>query len=134
MSTLHGIPAENLPEWYDLLEPAFIVMAANSGGRWQVVDIVRLIGEKVQQVWISLNDGAVEAVLLTEIIVYPRKKALRFSSCVGKNWQNWAGFHEQIEEWGRAQGCDLFEVFAPRKWRHCFPEYREYHVMLERKP
>lgn len=132
MSTLWGVPYYELTDWYPKLEVAFQMMAAGSNGRWELSDIVNQILAREQQVWVSLNDGVIEAVLLTEIVTYPRRKALRFSSCVGKNWRNWAHFHAQIEEWGKAQGCNLFEVYAPRKWRHCFPDYREFHILMEK--
>jgi hypothetical protein len=131
LGELLAVQSDMLVDWYAILEDAFRLMAANSGGRWELSDIVRLIGSRDMQLWISLDGNKVEAVLLTEIVQYPRRKALRFSSCVGREWKNWTGHHRQIEEWARGEGCDLFEVYAPRKWRHAFPEYREYHVMLE---
>ena len=131
MSRLIGIQAEALPEWYATIEDAFRLMAVKSNGRWEVSDIVRFVANRDMQLWVSMEGDAVEAVLLTEIINYPRKKALRFSACVGRDWQKWSGFHTPIMEWGRENGCDLFEVYAPRKWRACFPEFWEYHVMME---
>lgn len=131
-SELLAIPARAVDEWLPLLRPAFQLMADQSGGRWQVGDVIEQIADGRQWLWVSINEGVIEAVLLTEFVQYPRRKAVRFSSCVGKNWKNWTKFHVQIAEWAKKHhGCDLAEMFGARKWRHAFPEYREYHVLME---
>lgn len=131
MIRLEGVPAAGVRGMLPCLTEAFYLMEQQSNGRWLAEDIVRLIEGQDMQLWIAVDGMVVRAVMLTEIVCYPRRKALRAVAGVGKNWRQWGGLHTQIMDWGRANGCDLFEVYAPRKWRHMFPEFTEYHVMME---
>ena len=130
---LHGVPHDQIRAWLPFVGAALEYMAQKSNGRLLACDLVDLLEARDMQMWLAMDGNIIKAVMLTEIIKYPRKKALRAVGGVGRDWKMWSHLYKDIIEWGKQNGCDLFEVYALRKWRHMFPEFTEFHVMLELK-
>ena len=133
MTRIEGVPSARIREVLPIVHAAFALMAHRSNGRWEVPDIVEWLETQKMQLWLIFDGQSVRAVILTEIVVYPRKKALRLAACVARGWRDLIHHRHDLWRWGQEQGCDLFEALAPRKWLRAMPEFKEFHVLMECK-
>ena len=85
------------------------------------------------QLWVILEGPDVVCCFMTEIITYPRLRALRFVGCVGRGFRRWVHLRAEVENWGRELGCKISEGMVPDiKWRHLFDGYSPDHQRLTR--
>lgn len=130
--SLVGVPATDFAARKDEFHPALARMAEGSGGRYGALDIAASIEARDMQLWTVQRGSERLAVFVTEQVRYPRMLALRCVGCVGHDWWTWDSARHALEGAARAMGCDLIEASAPRKWRHVFPGYSEFHVLMEK--
>jgi len=133
MTVIEGVPAENVRDALPVVQKALELMALRSNGRWEVSDIINILEARDMQLWLIFEGRLVRAVILTEIIKYPRRTALRLVGCVARGWKELIHHRQDLWRWGQEHGCDLFEALAPRKWLRAMPEFSEYHVLMECK-
>ena len=70
------------------------------------------------QLWLIGNDDArLEAIVVTEINVYPRRTACNFVLVAGTKREAWIDHVNDIASWANDQGCDLVEVFGRIGWQ-----------------
>lgn len=123
-------PSE-LSRWIDAVLPHIQRMADGSGGRFWAEDIVRAIVAGEMQVWIVLIGAEIACVCVTDILEYPRLRALRLLGLVGKGWRRWVHLTAEIEAWGKARGCQVCEsLIAGSKWMAMLPGYRMDHLRV----
>ena len=97
-------PAEIFDLWPQI-EPLLTPLLVEDGN-YVASDILRdhLAGKK--KVWASLSNGQIEAVMVTEIHDYPRKRVCFVPWIAGTNLDNWADkFIAASEAYARGMGC-----------------------------
>ena len=116
------------------LRAEFAQMAVGSGGRFLVTDIVEALDQGRMQAWLSVDHGAVDCLMVTELIRYPRLTTLRYIAAVGRFPTRWLRFARDIENQARAMGCDRLEAMAPRRWSGLLRAlgWSEFHVLSEK--
>ena len=131
--TLLHVPPSELARWVERVLPHLAQMAESSSGRFLPSDIVAAVVRNSMQMWLILDGANIACCFITEIITYPRAQALRFVGCVGRGWRDWIHLRDEVEEWGRMNGCTISEamVMSP-KWRHLFDGYEIDHIRLAR--
>lgn len=86
-------------------------------GTHTVPDLIALAKDRRAQVW----EGD-DALIVTEIIDWPLRRALRFFAVAG-SMEGVRALRPTVEEWGREQGCTAAETVARRGWErerdHC---------------
>ena len=117
--------------------PELMVMADNSDGKFEAGDIANAVERGQMQWWVvsrETPEGDVTrmAVVVSEMIQYPRSKAFRFVACVGRHWRQWVSFRDDLRDYAAAHGCDRMELYARPKWGVAFPDYALRHAMFER--
>jgi hypothetical protein len=55
--------------------------------------------------WVSTRDGKVEAVAVTQVMVWPGRKLCGIPFVGGRHRRNWLKFEADIIEFARSQGC-----------------------------
>ncbi len=126
------VPPIEVERWLPRVEGHFRRIAAGSRGRYLPEDVASAVRFGLQTMWIALRGNSIEGVLLTEMIQYPRARALRFVALVGRGWRDLSDLLPAIEEIGRQSGCTIFECMSPTKYRHMLPGYGASHVLLEK--
>lgn len=101
---LQPIPAEELAGVWWQVYPLIYGAAERSGGRYEAADIKKAIESLDMQLWIIRAGDSVEAVAVTEIIQYPRRKLVKVNIGAGKNYKEWIPLLAEIEEWGKENG------------------------------
>lgn len=111
---LYVSPTEYVSRWADRLRPAIERMARGSGGRYEASDIVSALAMGRFQLWIALDGPEVACTLVTEIIEYPRVRAMRCVAIVGSRPRRWLHLLESVETAARdCFGCQIFEALVP---------------------
>lgn len=100
--------------WAEKITPALLKMAEGSGGRYLASDIAAALVCGRMQLWLAIDGTDIGCVLITEIVEYPRLRALRCIGLVGHRSRRWVHLTHDLEDAARkAFGCDLIEAFLP---------------------
>ena len=96
--------------------------------------MLRLLLAGRMQLWAVVGE-AIEAIVLTEIAEYPRRRLCRVLAAAGAGRARWLHLLGTIEEWARAQGCTAIEPVARPGWERALAPlgYRKTHVILEKE-
>jgi hypothetical protein len=85
-----------------------------SGGTHHFVDVTEMVEQNKLQVWPAVN-----SVVLTEIIVYPRLKNLHYF-LAGGDLDELSRMRPMIESWGKSIGCTRVSLAGRRGWAKTF--------------
>lgn len=122
-----------LGSWAPHVRPHLEKMAAGSGGRYLFVDILTAIAARNMQMWLTLRGPDLIAVLVTEIINYPRARALRMVGVVGSKPRLWGAALFTIEQIAKRDlGCTKMEAFHIPRFRALLPGYVTSHWFSEK--
>ena len=133
MTQLVPVPTEHVPiVWAEIRQ--MIIAATNRTGRDTEKSVFESLCLGNSQLWMAWDDGP-EAIALTEMHQFPRRKVLRITMMTGSRREKWIGFLKQIEDWAREQGCELMEPIARPGWRRILAPlgYKLSHVMLTKE-
>lgn len=100
--------------WEDVI-PLIEKALVHSEGELSVSDILKLVTEKKEQLWVGMSDGDMFCAGITEIIKYPGKKVLRiitFATESGHDYEMWKDFVDIIEGFGVRNGCSSIEAWT----------------------
>ena len=85
-----------------------------SGGTHHFADVRKMVEQNKLQLWPALN-----SVVLTEIIVYPRLKNLHYF-LAGGDLDELSRMRPMIESWGKSLGCTRVSLAGRRGWAKTF--------------
>ena len=108
----------------------FLKAATDRCGTWSISDIRREI-DKGALLWIVWDGEAVRAACVTRLIYDPRGLLLEAIACGGEK-QNWRSLYEDIEDYGRNEGCTISRISGRPGWMRVFKDYDLAWVTLEK--
>ena len=124
------------PKFADRVMPHILRMAEGSGGRYSAQDIVDAIVAGQFHLWLMLDGAEILGALLTEVIHYPRFRAMRGVAVVGHRSRRWvAAGHAAVELASRMYfGCTRIEAMhQPGHERLLIPfGYEPWHILSEK--
>lgn len=129
------VPPGELPRWADRIRPHLEKMAAGSGGRYAAEDVHAELARGQSLLWVALDGEAICCVMTTQIIPYPRRRAMRCTGIVGHRPKRWMHLLAWVEKVSREYfGCDLMEALhQPGHARLLRTNgWREFHVLSEK--
>ena len=85
-----------------------------SGGTHHFADVREMVEQNKLQLWPAVN-----SVVLTEIIVYPRLKNLHYF-LAGGDLDELSRMRPMIESWGKSLGCTRVSLAGRRGWAKTF--------------
>jgi len=107
------IPPEQILVWIDRLRPHIQKMADGSGGRFQTSDILTCLATGAMQCFVAIEGIDLLAVMLTEIMNYPRFRAMRCIGISGRDAPRWTHLMAAIEKVARENfGCTRIEALV----------------------
>jgi len=77
-------------------------------------DLVQPIKTGKMQLWVAMSGGVI-AAMITEIVVYPRKRVLRVITIAGKDghgMSKWYGFLPLVEGFALSNNCSSLEAWT----------------------
>jgi hypothetical protein len=109
---IHGIRAEDLELAWPQVAPLIQRALEHAFGEILLDDVWNALLEKDMQLWIAREGSQIKACVVTEIIVYPRMKAMRIVALGGTGFDGWKHGWDQIELWARVHGASRIEAWA----------------------
>lgn len=131
------IPHTEVPLTWHLYSPLVQEALDYSRGECLLEDIYQMAASGGMQVWVAADEkekrtAIVEAVMITQIIVYPRKRFLRIVVLAGTSVHRFDDGWEVIENWAIDQECHGVESFARRGFQRWAKGsgFREYYSVI----
>lgn len=103
-----------------------------SGGRYEASDVLDQVQRRAWHLWIAVDEQGICAVAGTEIVEYPRLKAINIRFGTGRDRESWQHFVIDFIAFGKANGCALIEGDLRKGWRRIFEGWRHTHDFCER--
>ena len=123
------VPPSDVTKLWGKVEPLITKALKHNHGELISSDILKLLLQRRQLLWIGFEDNDINSALIGEFITYPRKKAFRiitWSTKSGYHYEEWMKLFDKIEDFARVNGCSLMEAW-PRKglakklnWNHSY--------------
>lgn len=137
MTTLALVAPSDVLTFAGELKPFVDKAAAGSDGKFEPVDIFRVLIQGQWQLWTARDDdGVLKSVLMTRLISFPQVRACEMLAAVGEDRdETMIPFLADIEAWARKQGCGLVQPIARPGWeRPLKPHgYQRTHSILEKR-
>lgn len=93
------------------VQPHIAKMAEGSGGRYTAEDINAAILQGIFQVWAALDGPDIAAVMTTQVVNYPRARAMRCIGVVGHRPRRWMHLLHNVEQAAKTHfGCTHMEA------------------------
>lgn len=99
---------------WDEVVPLIEAALKHSEGEVIPEDLIKPIKIGKMQLWVALSDGVI-AAMITEIVVYPRKRVLRVITIAGKDgygMSRWYGFLPLVEGFALNNNCSSLEAWT----------------------
>lgn len=130
-SHLEGVQSSEVGAiWHDV-EPV-LYPAVERMGTHNMSDVLENIILRDWQLWLSWNDGKIEAACLTTITFFPRVKTCQILAVAGKDLDNWLQFEDIIMEWAKSKKCDKLCGELRPGWKRKLDNWTFSNVVAER--
>lgn len=123
-----GLPAARIDEWWDEFKPFVERALAEGMGEWNADDIRASLRINDMQAW-AAYDGHMVAAMVTQVVVYPRKKFCDIVLLAGERMADWMAQFPMLKAWAMAMGCDALRVMGRRGWLRAAKMNEFYTVM-----
>lgn len=128
------IPVENVPQVWPLISDLVEFGVKRANGRLTVDALKGWAEEGKYCLFVIWQDGAVKAVVMTEIYsTLSGRKIASVTFVSGKRRHEWIELIQALEGWARSEDADVLEAWARRGWQRDLPDYRMTHVLLEKE-
>jgi len=87
---------------------------ASMGQRLNVADVTHLLHSGHMQLWAASDGDETPAIVLSEVVTYPRMKVLRLFGLSGSRMKEVAPLLRTIKAWGAEMGCSECEATETR--------------------
>ena len=109
------IQPDDLEMVWDETVPLIDAALKYSEGELLPEDLIEPLKTGKMQLWVALKDNHVIAAMITEIIIYPRKRVLRVITIAGKDGRGmskWYGFLPLVEGFALSNNCSSLEAWT----------------------
>ena len=83
------------------------------------------------QLWTSFEGTQIKSICITQIQIHPKYKFLDIVLQAGQLAS--VEHSNQIEQWGKSQGCTKVKLTGRRGWKRVLPDYKETLIKLEKE-
>ena len=83
------VPKQYVDTCWDKVEGYLEKAAYYTHGRYTVDDIRTSITDYDHDLWVAFDEDSIKAAVVTNIVVYPKRKLLCMSFCGGENMKEW---------------------------------------------
>ena len=127
-------------QYYDIdsvwpyIQDKYDSISRTTRGRYSKPDILQLIKERQQQIWLAreMQDDNIVMVCTTEIMDYPQRKTLLIHYCTGDNYKSWLWVLDEIEAWARTQDFKMIEIYGRKGWQRILKDYKLEKIILSK--
>lgn len=128
------VPTQYVDTCWDKVAPLLNKAADYTYGRYDIDDIYTSITDYDHILWVALKEGKIVGAVVTNTVVYPKRKVLCMSFCGGEGLKDWKQeMLSLLQRYARDTGCDAIEATARRGWAKVFENdgYKGHWVTFE---
>jgi len=115
------VPRQYVDTCWDKVEPFLEKAAKYTYGRYTVDDIKATITDYDYDLWVAFEGDKIQAAVVTNFVVYPKRKLLCMAFCGGENMTIWLeSMLALLRKYAAEMGCDGLEATARRGWGRVF--------------
>ena len=105
---------------------------AYANGELETQDYFKMVENGDMQLWVATDEGVIFAAMLTEFVIYPRKKVMRIVAIAGEGMDRWMRFFPALEAAAVRVGCTGIEAFGRKGWLKVLKDWKcSYHVLTK---
>lgn len=111
---LHRVSISTLEEAWPTVAPMLQPCIEMLNGEFNLDDVWLRLHSCDWQLWVVV-EGSISkfyGAVVTEVILYPRKKVLRILLLGGEEFAKWLDLFKYIEDWAVGQGCSGAEAWC----------------------
>jgi hypothetical protein len=125
LTCLVGIPPANVDQVWPLIEERIEEACLTSRGKEKAFDIRRSAHHGEKQIWVVWDEKTKDALaaVVTELVIYPRKKVCHIQICIGEERERWQHHIRIIENWAREKGCRGMSLVARPGWSRVLKQF-----------
>lgn len=124
MSEVFGVLKSAIATQWPHVEPWIVRALEQGNGEYEPADIRAQAEDGRVQLWAFLHDGEIVGAAVTQVVQYPRRKAVSLFLGAAKDGlrDQWLPWLEGIEAWASvAIGADAIEVKGRKGWARVLP-------------
>lgn len=130
---LHIISGEDTDKYREIINSHVDSFVALLKGRYGRDDVFEQIKEGNWTLWVTHEDSKLKAVIITQVMTYPKIKEFQILLCHGENYKDWCYLISKMEEYAKLLGCDKMVALGRMGWEKILPGYKRSYVCIERE-
>ena len=115
MSELTGYKSDQIPHVWEEVK-GHVQRALDRGSNYTIHDIRVGLCTGKMQLWCSMNEGEIEAALVTTIQNKGHLRWCLLLAAGGSNVDEWVQWLPIVEDWARKNGCDEMRIYGRHGW------------------
>ena len=134
MSELIGIGSHQIDDYWGYVKP-FVDKAMQRSTTETTAQVFVALKTNAAHLWLSAKDGRVQSICIVQISEKPLGRVCSIWICTGTNRKEWMQFHDIIEGWAKANGCNRMRHEARMGWAREMKKYgyAMSHVIIEKE-
>jgi len=132
---LHAPAPQEIAKLWPTIRDRIGSCCERSGGKYAPADVLLNFLNGRMELWLVMDEaGAIQALVITEIVAYPRITVCRLLACTGDDAALWVDLLASMEAWAKSRGCAAMEPICRPGWERRLKPlgYRKTHVVLEK--
>jgi hypothetical protein len=128
------VPTQYVDTCWKRIEPFMEGAAKYTYGRYTSDDIYNCVEDGSHELWVAYEGNEFKGAVVTNIIVYPKRKLLAMAFCGGYNLKTWKEpMLALLQRYAKDMGCDGIESTARSGWAKVFKTdgYKQHWVTFE---
>ena len=117
------IPSDKAESIWPKIYPLLDKCHRYSNGELETQDFLNMIVEEDMHLYVSIVDEVVIAAMLTEFVMYPRKKVMRIVAVGGRGMDKWMKFFPALEASALSVGCTGLEAWGRKGWERILKDW-----------
>jgi hypothetical protein len=128
------VPTQHIDTCWEQIKPYMEKAAKYTYGRFTADDIYDSIVEHGYHLWVAFDEEIILGAVVTQFMVYPKRKTLSMTFCGGTHLHNWKDpMLALLQKFAADMSCDGIESTARKGWAKIFKSdgYKERWVTFE---
>ncbi len=125
------VAPHQVSDFWPFVEP-MLKAATERCGNWSIGEIRQQL-DKGALLWIAAGEVGITAALVTRLAKEKCGLVLEALCCGGDLGADWRSMYEEIEDYGRNEGCVLSRISGREGWRRKFKDYDIAWVTLQKR-
>ena len=103
--------------------------AARAEGELTPDDFFAFLVDGQMHLWVAIENKNIIAAMVTQVIVYPRKKVLRIVAIGGEGMERWWQFFPTLEDFAMSLDCTSLEAWGRKGWTKILKDWKSSYIV-----